>query len=214
MNPQLFPVTQNEQNCVNFETLNVKLNQPVGLRNDSCWYDARDAMSIYPGNYNVKNFYDCEEVPKAAMNIMIENPSLSFNNGYGWIGQGGRVVDYDSKARLGSQITNVRCKKQLHPRLSLSQPYMGRGLGDVCIENELQGGEDTLQKRQCNALSGIHIDTFIPLVPCLKDNIQNPVHIIPEDNRKDWVWGGIPSRQTMRQREYQRRCVRNNGKDL
>jgi len=209
MNPELFPNIQTN-NCMPLPTVNkedcmsvsnVKFNQSVSLRNDRCRYDASDMMSIYPGKYKVESFRCCnDETWNHAMEQLYDNPTMSFTNGYGVLGNCGEGIDNDSCVRLGNKITNVRCRKQLAPRLTLTQPFMGRGLGDVCIENELQGGEDTTQRKQCNALASVHIDTFIPMIPCLQQNVQNPVHIIPEDNRRDWVWGGVPSRQAMRAR--------------
>ena len=35
---------------------------------------------------------------------------------------------------------------------------------------------------------------FIPLVGCLANEVQNPEHIIPEDNHDSWPRGGYPSR--------------------
>lgn len=205
MNPKLFP-SQVTNNCNVFQTNEFKINQPVGLKNDDCFYNNRDFMSIYAGKYNTNNYYECDQHRQNAVDIMVQHPSMSFNNGYGWIGQQGKLVDRDSDARLGSKITNVRCRKQLYPRINLSQPFMGRGTGDVCVESELLNGELTGQKRQCNSLSGVTINTFVPMVQCLKENVQNTIHIIPEDNMKSWTWGGVPSRQVMRQRAYKQNC--------
>ena len=35
---------------------------------------------------------------------------------------------------------------------------------------------------------------------------QNTEHIIPEDSDKTWVRGGLPSRQIMRNIDYEKRC--------
>lgn len=180
--------------CLTFPKDDLKLNQLNGFKSDVCKYRADDYMSIYPGNYQVSNFYDCNCVPEQSMNLMYKNQTIAFNNGYGWVGQQGCVVDYDSQARLGGKV-NVRCKKQLYPRLTLSRPFQGRGIGDICNELQLQAGEDTGQKRQCNNLSDQYIDTFIPLVPCLKANVQNPIHLIEQSASSSWIRGGLPSRQ-------------------
>ena len=47
---------------------------------------------------------------------------------------------------------------------------------------------------------------FIPQVPCIKNNIQNPKHIVLEDSMKSWVRGGQPSRQVVRNSEWLKRC--------
>ena len=57
---------------------------------------------------------------------------------------------------------------------------MGRGKGNINLESELRSSESTFQNRPCNTLSGNYIDRFIPQIPCIRENIQNPKHIIPE----------------------------------
>ena len=89
--------------------------------------------------------------------------------------------------------------QQLCTRLHLSVPYMGRGIGDPCTESSIKEGVDTSSRRQCNTLAGIHLPhQYTPLVPCVGNEIQDPTHIVPEANRADWVRGGYPSRQWVR----------------
>ena len=44
------------------------------------------------------------------------------------------------------------------------------------------------------------------MIPKLQDEVQNTVHIIPEDSMQSWVRGGLPSRQMQRNKDYLRRC--------
>ena len=44
------------------------------------------------------------------------------------------------------------------------------------------------------------------MIPKLQDEVQNPVHIIPENSMKTWVRGGLPTRQMQRNADYMRRC--------
>ena len=37
-------------------------------------------------------------------------------------------------------------------------------------------------------------------------NMVNPKYIIPEDSQNDWVRGGLPTRQMIRNADYLRRC--------
>ena len=83
---------------------------------------------------------------------------------------------------------------------------MGRGKTDAILESVLQSGEDTSQKKQCNTLSGIYIDRFVPMVPCLAENVQNPAHLVEEVVSKDWIRGGIPSRDIVRNTDYLMKC--------
>ena len=44
------------------------------------------------------------------------------------------------------------------------------------------------------------------MIPKLRDEVQNPVHIIPENSMDSWVRGGLPTRQMQRNEDYLRRC--------
>ena len=90
---------------------------------------------------------------------------------------------------------------------------MGRGSGDSFLEAQLRPGEATLEKKQCNTLSGINIPNVdpnhMPMIDHLRNNVQNPVHIIHHDALEGWVRGGAPSRQIVRDIEYLERCGSN-----
>ena len=43
-------------------------------------------------------------------------------------------------------------------------------------------------------------------IPKLKTEVQDHKHIIPEDSKEDWVRGGLPTRQMIRNEDYLRRC--------
>ena len=44
------------------------------------------------------------------------------------------------------------------------------------------------------------------MIPRLSKEVQNPIHIIPEDNSEGWVRGGIPSRDVYKLMDYNQRC--------
>ena len=67
--------------------------------------------------------------------------------------------------------------------------------------------EPTKEKRQCNALSGITIDNyFTPLIDHLRDNVQDPIHIVPEYVSEGWIRGGSNTRLIVRDIDYLERC--------
>ena len=49
----------------------------------------------------------------------------------------------------------------------------------------------------------------MPMIDHLKNNIQNPQHIVPEVALDGWVRGGAPSRQIVKDIEYLERCGSN-----
>ena len=69
-------------------------------------------------------------------------------------------------------------------------------------KSKLLSGEDTHMDKSCDTLSGVSIDRFTPLVPCLKENVQDTKHIIPQY----WVRGGMSTRNIIRNIDYMRTC--------
>ena len=45
-----------------------------------------------------------------------------------------------------------------------------------------------------------------PMIQKLSEEVQDPIHIVPEDSKADWVRGGLPTRQMVRNADYLRRC--------
>jgi hypothetical protein len=136
----------------------------------------------------------------------MSEPTITYRDGYGWSSTDGCNIDDDSRVRNAQNLTNMRYIQQLNTRPYNTVPYMGRGTTNPVLENKIRTGEDTGQRKQCNTLSGIYIDRFVPLVPCLAKNIQNPVHLVTEIARPDWVWGGLPSRDLIRNSNYLSKC--------
>ena len=44
------------------------------------------------------------------------------------------------------------------------------------------------------------------MIEKLEKNVQNTKHIVNEDASPDWVRGGIPSRQLVRNKEFLEKC--------
>jgi hypothetical protein len=115
-----------------------------------------------------------------------------------------KMIDMESKLKQSS-ITNYKEKQQLQSREIKGSPYMGAGQTQIInpvLYSKLVSGNDTRVKKAGDTLAGISIDRFIPLVPCLKDNIQNPEHIIPQY----WVRGGESSRAYIQNIDYYKLC--------
>jgi len=199
-------------NCVSREKGNWDIQGLTRLNEDQCYKTTRTRSSMGQGYYQIDNYHECEcEAPTVA-ETSYQYPTILFRDGYGWTSMEGCNVDNDSRLRNSHNLTNLRFKQQLFERPYMTTPFMGRGINDVCAEDQLRG-EDTFQNKPCNNLAGIYIDRFVPQIECIRQNIQNPVHIIPEDNDVNWVWGGVPSRQVIRNKDYLERCgYRYNGK--
>lgn len=195
-------MTQNEnKNCPR-----LNLNKLTRTGDDMCYTTARNAQSASIGDYRVTAFKDCDCPAKNIQAIAMSEPTITFRDGYGWTSVDGCNIDADSCVRNTNNLTNMRYIQQLYTRPYATVPFMGRGSGNSVLESVLQTGEDTSQNKQCNTLSGIYIDRFVPMVPCLAQNIQNPVHLVEEVVAKDWIRGGIPSRDIVRNTNFLLKC--------
>jgi hypothetical protein len=180
------------------------------VHDDTCYKTVEEKQSQAPHEYRVRNFYDCGTTPRQTMDIALGQPLTQFRDGHGHIGQNGGMVDQHSAFRNGEKgatLTNMRCVQTLDTRLHLTVPFMGRGLGDPNTELALKEGVSTHTQRQCNSLAGVSIPhQFTPLVDCIAKEIQDPIHIMPEDNKKDWTRGGYPSRQWVHSQKFGKVC--------
>jgi len=199
--------------CINYYTNKFNIQELTRLKEDSCYKANRTNEAIKPGNYHTTNYHDCICNAPATKDLSLQQPSTFYKDGYGWVSNKGCSVDNDSILRNSRNLTNQREIHQLFTRFELTTPYMGRGNNDCCVESILRPGETTLQQKSCNSLSGVFIDRYTPQLSCIRENIQNPKNIIPENSDPSWVRGGQPSRQIIRNKDYLHKCGFNyNGK--
>ena len=188
----------------------LRVNTLNSLNNDSCEKVFRNKQSESPGIYSLSQYKNCNCGVPEVIETAVENPEIQFRDGYG-ISE--CFIDDDSKLRVGKTRRAPKCPNQLFTRPYKTVPYMGRGSGNNFIESQLRPGEATLEKKQCNTLSGINIKNidpnYMPMIDHLKYNIQNPEHIIHHDALEGWIRGGAPSRQIVRDIEYLERCGSN-----
>ena len=171
------------------------------------------AQSMEPGAYSLENFYPKDCGQKQARSIQTSQVGINFSGGDGSIGKDGCLVNNNSYLRT-HELTNLNNINQLSERLTLTTPYV-RGYFDVNAESQLINSDGTKEHRTCNVLSGVSLleHYYIPQVEKLKKNVQNPIHIIPEDNLDTWKQGGISTRQIMRNMDYYNRCDKDYYKD-
>lgn len=195
-----------QRNCVNFDgSKKFNVNYKAMSHDDKCFIDIDTRQSIGPGNYTVTNLYDCECLMPDVVKNATDNVMMFYKNGYD---TAPCVVDDSSKLRVGLTKRYPKCPQQLYERPYLSTPYMGRGYLQPNLESELIFSEDTAVKKSCNTLSGITIpQQFTPLLPYLEYNVQNPNHIIEENN--GWIRSGLPSKLVVRDQDMKERCGKN-----
>ena len=148
----------------------------ASIRDDQLTVDLDVMQSQGPGNYYLDNQFACECGLKEAQSIQTSQPGIHLKGGFGWIAEKGCLVDNDSTLR------------QKEDKLT----------------NKSDFASD--QKPCIGTTEATFGNYFTPMIPKLKTEVQDHKHIIPEDSKQDWVRGGLPTRQMVRNQDYLRRC--------
>ena len=202
-NREVSQCTQQEANAKEFN-----LFTKASLLSDPVAVDLDIIQSQGPGYYTMENMNGCGCELKDARAVQLSQPMINFEGGKGWIGEKGCLVDKDSELREDpKKLTNKKYIRQLTERPHLTTGNLVKGYFDVDVESVIRPGIDAGDDRACNSLSGVTIGNyFTPMIPKLKKEVQDKKHIIPEDSKQDWVRGGLPTRQMVRNQDYLRRC--------
>lgn len=177
------------------------------LREDAIELSVQMMNSQGPGYYQLDNQYGCECGLKEAREIQTSEPGINFKGGCGWSGELGCLVDYDSSLRQNKdRNTNKREIRQLTERLSATTRDLTKGFHDVDTESVIRSSNFARDQKPCMAVTETTIGNyFTPMIPKLKTEVQDPKHIIPEDSMYEWVRGGLPTREMVRNEDYLRR---------
>jgi len=205
------PEPDNFQECQNANTDKKKSFQTFikgNLHDDKLTVDLDNLQSQGPGLYHLDNQFGCECGLKEAREIQVSQPGINFNGGFGWIAEKGCLVDNDTTLRQDkSRLTNSNDINQIVERLFTTTPNLSRGYHDVDVESVLINSDSTTDHKPCNGNAGVSIGNyFTPMIPKLSQEVQDTKHIVPEDSLSEWVRGGLPTRQIVRNADYLRRC--------
>mgnify|MGYP006105695385 CR=1 FL=1 len=201
----------NVNECQNANTDKKKSFQTFikgNLHDDKLTVDLDNLQSQGPGLYHLDNQFGCECGLKEAREIQVSQPGINLNGGFGWIAEKGCLVDNDTTLRQDkSRLTNSNDINQIVERLFTTTPNLSRGYHDVDVESVLINSDSSTDQKPCNGNAGVSIGNyFTPMIPKLSQEVQDTKHIVPEDSLSEWVRGGLPTRQIVRNADYLRRC--------
>jgi hypothetical protein len=100
-------------------------------------------------------------------------------------------------------LTNPHIKISLHERPYKTVPYLGKGNVDVGVENSLFWG-DTLREKKSTILSNETPNLSLDAPIMNKERFTDPKKHIEESASKDWIRGGLPSREIYKNKEYKK----------
>ena len=140
---------------------------------------------------------------KSALAIATAQPCVNYSGGYG-LAANGCNVDDSSKLMIGTIQTHPRCRIDLFQRPFATVPFLGRGSVDPIMEAQIQQGESVTNKRTVTGLGEkTHLKYHtVPLLPEIRQRIQNPSLMIEGMASNGWVRGGLPSRELTRDKEF------------
>ena len=169
------------------------INRLTNVRDDLCAVEQYTKQSVGPGNYATTYLVpDARKVNPLAVESLIMYP----REGYGL---NNNNINADSVLRNQPGYNVKRCNIRPQARPFLSVPYMGGGRGNAEVETLLQHSEMSRMGKACDTVTETFFEQqFIPLVPSLAKEIQNPKNLVPEVAAAGWIRGGLPSRDYLR----------------
>jgi hypothetical protein len=171
----------------------MNINRLTHARDDLEGIQSFYAQSVSPGRYMTTNF-----TPKASgvNTVSAEQHMLYPRDGYGY---NNNSINVDSILRLQGEYKNNRCNIRAQARPFLTVPFMAGGMGNTDVESSLLMSEQVRAGKECGTVTEQAFDgAFIPMIPTLAKNVQNPENLIPEVASPGWIRGGLSSREYMR----------------
>ena len=134
---------------------------------------------------------------------MLFRSCINYKGTYGMAADGCNVND-SSNLLIGGIQTHPKSRIDLFGRPFATVPYLGRGSVDPLLESQIQRGEAVTNKRSVTRLTEKSYLKYhtTPLVPEVKQNIQNPNLMIESDASEGWIRGGLPSRELTRDKDF------------
>ncbi len=170
-----------------------QINRSTHTKDDNCGIEQYYKQSLAAGAYYTTNLVPAaREVNPLAIDNLIVYPREGF-------GYNNKAIDADSVLRNQPEFKNNRCNIRAQARPFTTVPYMGGGRGNPDVESLLLHSEQVRQGKECGTVTEPQFDgVFVPLIPTVKDNIQNPKNLVEEVAASGWVRGGLPSRAYIR----------------
>lgn len=170
----------------------MNLNKNTCLTNDNEEQTIKDKCNNIMFRYNTN--LDCQL--KNNYNMASGHVGLFQTNNSGRLNN----IDAESKlfnGKMGNVMTsnNTKHLKSLPTRVFAGSPYKKTNLYnlDTNTDSKLKKGKLISFRKSTSKLSDMKNDRFIPLINSIKNEIQNPVHIIPT-----WTRGGESTRTNLR----------------
>ena len=173
------------------------------IGNDNCCIDQNSIQNSQSCNYLLQNYFSQDCSMNNARQLATAQPGINYSGSYG-LGVNGCNVEESSRLLLGGVQTHPRCRIDLYQRPFATVPFLGRGSVDPILESQIQQGDSITNKRTVTKLpeqSYLRYHTT-PLIPEVKQTIQNPANLVEGVAAEGWIRGGLPSRELTKDTNY------------
>ena len=173
------------------------------IGNDNSGIDQTSIQNSQSCSYLLQNYFSKDSTMKDTKSLATSQPCVNYTGGLG-LGIGGNNVDDSSKLLIGTIQTNPKSRIDLFQRPFATVPYLGRGSVVPLLESQIQQGENNTNKRTVTRLTEKNYSKYhsTPLIPEVKQNIQNPHNLIEGVAADGWIRGGLPSRELTRDKDF------------
>ena len=173
------------------------------IGNDNCCIDQETIQDSLACSYLLQNYFSKDCTMKNAKELATSQPCINYSGGFG-LGAGGCNVQDSSRLLLGGIQTHPRCRIDLYQRPFATVPFLGRGSVDPILESQIQQGEAITNKRSITKLTEQSYLKYhtTPLLPSVKETIQNPANLVEGVAAQGWIRGGVPSRELTKDKNY------------
>ena len=178
------------------QLIDFQFDQMARIGNDSTAFTQRNHMNTTHATYTTFNPFN--NTCNGAVDFATNQPNVFFKSPSN-LGPGGCNVD-ESSILNKSILTNPHIKISLHERPYKTVPYLGKGNVDVGVENKILWGDSLREKKSNIKLNDCSSLDDYPLMNA-EDMIDPRKHIESMADR-NWVRGGVPSREIYKNKEY------------
>jgi hypothetical protein len=172
------------------------------IGNDSCSQDINSIENAQACSYLLQNYFTSDCNMSKAKQLATTQPGINYSGSMGSDACGSNIDD-SSKLLIGSIQTAPKARIDLFQRPFATVPFLGRGAVCPILESQIQQGEAVTNKRTVTHMTEKSHFTYrtTPLIPEVKQNIQNPSNLIESSASNGWIRGGVPSRELTRDRD-------------
>uniref|UniRef100_A0A6C0KQI1 Uncharacterized protein n=1 Tax=viral metagenome TaxID=1070528 RepID=A0A6C0KQI1_9ZZZZ len=173
------------------------------IGNDECCLDQNSIQNSSACNYTLQNYFAKDCSMNSARALATAQPGINYSGSMG-SDMCGSNINESSQLLIGGIQTHPKTRIDLFGRPFATVPYLGRGSVDPILESQIQQGESLTNKRTVTRLSETNYMAYhtTPLIPEVKQNIQNSNLMIESDASEGWIRGGVPSRELTRDRDF------------